>query len=312
MIPLRKSKHYSEQELCDGYFDDPPLFYYSDDDDEEGLPEFECDEEYYPYDTAGVFDLKNAPDAVENLLERFGKWNVIEIRVYREAIVAAVKAVSQVLMAKKLPSKTYHVYQILKLLSPDGQDVQFVRIDKNEDVEVKYLDSWLNTGKREFKQVNGVAQRELTLEEYLAGGEDWLQQEKLRNPKIKNATFWKYNAAGSNCQYFAYWCLQGAGLMTPALESFFLQKDIKVPALSEKVFKGITSAAAIGSRVIGKLKSFFGGKKLPPKKVAKKAIPKRRSGKLSNKPAKQKLSAARTRHKTRPSAPRRKPQKKRR
>ena len=238
----------------------------------------------YTVDTSGIFALDDIPDTIEEFLDTYATWEIKSIRVYREQIVGAIKLVAQTIMGKKqkLPKHTYHAFQVLRITPLGGtlKQQKLVRIDKDENVKMVIIKTM---PKGEYKTIQNASLRNLTLEEYIDNAHTFFEQQKKGH-------FWQYAAADSNCQYFVYWCLKGNNLITPALENFFFQPDIILPAHAKKVFNTITGLAAIASRAVHKLK----------KKISKASkAPTLKKGKLQHKKAKLKLAAKRITDRTR-------------
>jgi hypothetical protein len=172
---------------------------------------------------------------MEELLSRYGSQTIRCFRVYREPLMGAVRIAAQSLALGQLPRQLYHVFFVFQL---NNVAKVFVRVDKNEIVDVQYLPAW-----PKGQNITVFPQTHITLTQFFNRGE-------AQNPNH----FWEYDARDANCQDFVRWCLKGNNLLSPVLEHFFYQGHVPIPSLTGKIFKGITRFASHLSRAARKAK----------------------------------------------------------
>lgn len=193
---------------------------------------------YRQEEASAIFSLDDIPPSMEVFFEDYSRLVITGIRVYREPLVAAIQAVVETIRMKKFSEKVYHVFQVLEVNDHSGKS--YLRVDKNEMVEYKKSLSW---PKGEHMIVDGVKEAHLTVKQYFSRAEQTYRK-----------SFWKYDPVGANCQWFVYWCLKANKLLTNKLETWFLQRNISVPAASRAIMKSVTNVAGVGSRLVGQIK----------------------------------------------------------
>lgn len=188
--------------------------------------------------------LDEMPIKVGKELERYGKYDIVKILVFREPVASAVKAGVKILTLGKLHTDIRHVFEVFVLQYESKPDsIVYLRMEKNETVATSVLPKTVFD-----KLVVSTEHVEVVVHETLLKFMDRYVQRT--NPKV----LWLYDPITANCQVFVYLGLVANGLSsTAAHEDFIVQASVRDEISSEiaTVMKGITTAANYARRFVG-------------------------------------------------------------
>lgn len=147
-----------------------------------------------------AFDLigglrKGPSPKVRDITKKYKDWKIIDYSICRIPLTSKIEAVLNLVtlghihedLKERDYDNLYHLFMLVKIISPDGSKTKRILLEKNEIVEVTEKIPSLKTSK--CIPVEGPS---ISIGELLLNGEDFQGKNK----------FWLYDARNNNCQVF--------------------------------------------------------------------------------------------------------------
>jgi hypothetical protein len=189
---------------------------------------------------------RNAPNIINQYVHTHKDWQITQIRVCRTPLPEYLAKVLNLIKLGKLRGeldkrnidKFFHLFLLISLVSPDGEEDERIILEKNERLSLMKAEREPNDL---IESVDVPINKELTLGEFFVNGEE-----------MGGADHYIYDVVNSNCQVFVRDLLQGSNLLTPELNAFIMQDlDNLLPKWTQMLVKGTTNVANIFKRLLG-------------------------------------------------------------